>query len=683
MPDSSTIEFDIVVLGGGFAGVYCAQALERALSGSDAAQTRIALISEENYMVFQPMLAEVAGGAVSPRHVVNPLRLLCKHADILKGVVEAIDWPGRTLRLLAGPLAGRTTIKFKQLVISLGAVIDLRRIPGMPEHAFLMQNVGDAMLLRSTLISRMEEANIERRQDVKNRLLTFVVVGGGYSGVETAGQMIDLFRGINRYYSNVAFEDIKVVLVHSGERPLPTLAPELGDYCARVMRSRGLIMRLNSRVQAVTATQVRLDDGDCIPAATVISTVGNAPHPLILDLIAKNKLQTDRGRIVTDEFLQVTGHDGLWSAGDCAAVPFVKGGWCPQTAQFAYREGRTLGRNLAATIRGAPLKPFRFMGLGELASIGHRVAVANVFGFNFSGFIAWWMWRTIYLQKLPRFDRKLRVLIDWSLDLFFPRDINQLSPRYSTQFKEIYLERGDVLFEPGEPAFSLYVVAAGKIELSDKHGVVSSMLQGDYFGERALLGDGRWLFRACAAEASRLVSIPSAVFKQIVGSGGSLGRLFEKSATRYQSREVIDSLASKLPGDVLDAPVSSLMQSELVMFDPAQTVAEALPTLRERPHSSYPVVDRQHHFIGLLRRDDFHDCLKRTTTSTGSKLSEIGFVAVPCVHAGCPVREVVEHLVRSGANKLVVTDAEGRLQGIVTVMDLATAAARHGAMPVA
>ena len=173
------------------------------------------------------------------------------------------------------------------------------------------------------------------------------------------------------------------------------------------------------------------------------------------------------------------------------------------------------------------------------------------------------------------------------------------------------------------------------------------------------------------------------MFKQIVGSGGSLGRLFEKSATRYQSREVIDSLASKLPGDVLDAPVSSLMQSELVTFDPAQTVAEALPTLRERPHSSYPVVDRQHHFIGLLRRDDFHDCLKRTTTSTGSKLSEIGFVAVPCVHAGCPVREVVEHLVRSGANKLVVTDAEGRLQGIVTVMDLATAAARHGAMPVA
>ena len=162
MPDSSTIEFDIVVLGGGFAGVYCAQALERALSGSDAAQTRIALISEENYMVFQPMLAEVAGGAISPRHVVNPLRLLCKHADILKGVVEAIDWPGRTLRLLAGPLAGRTTIKFKQLVISLGAIIDLRRIPGMPEHAFLMQNVGDAMLLRSTLISRMEEANIER-----------------------------------------------------------------------------------------------------------------------------------------------------------------------------------------------------------------------------------------------------------------------------------------------------------------------------------------------------------------------------------------------------------------------------------------------------------------------------------------------------------------------------------------
>ncbi|MGH8021167.1 MAG: FAD-dependent oxidoreductase [Opitutaceae bacterium] len=681
MPDADTLEFDIVVLGGGFAGVYCAQAIERALPKSDP--TRVALISEENYMVFQPMLAEVAGGAISPRHVVNPLRLLCERADILKGVVESIDWPGRKLILLAGPLVGRTTVKFKHLVVSLGAIIDLRRIPGMPEHAFLMQNVGDAMLLRATLISRLEEANIEREPALRKRLLTFVVVGGGYSGVETAGQMIDLFRDINRYYANVSFDDIEVILVHSREHVLPTLDPKLGDYCANVMRSRGLKLRLSARVQAVTATQVKLSDGESITAATVISTVGNAPHPLILDLIAKNKLQTDHGRIVTDELMRVPGKEGLWSAGDCAAVPFVTGGWCPQTAQFAYRQGRALGRNLAASARGKPLAPFRFKGLGELASIGHRTAVAHIFGFNFYGFIAWWMWRTIYLMKLPRIDRKLRVMMEWSLDLFFPRDINMLSPRYSTQLKEIHLEPGDAVFEAGEPAFSLYVVAGGKIELLDGKEVVSSLHQGDYFGERALLSDEKYMFSGRAAEPSTLVSIPAGVFKQIVGAGGSLGRLFKKSATRYQSREVIDSLANRLPPDVLDAPVSSIMQSDLVGFSPGQTIAEVLPTLREQPHGSYPVVDDNRKFIGLIRRDDFHDFLKRAGTTGASTLAEIDCVKVPSVRADLPVRKVVEHLVRSGVNKLVVTDSEDRLQGIVTVMDLAAAAARSGAIPVA
>jgi NADH dehydrogenase len=674
MPETAVLEFDIVVIGGGFAGVYCTREAERALRRSE--NTRIALIAEENYMVFQPMLAEVAGGALSPRHVVNPLRLLCRRADILKGTVESIDWPGRALTVFAGPLAGRVTVRFRQLVVSLGAVIDLRRIPGMPEHAFLMQNVGDAMLLRSTLVSRMEEANLERRPEVKKRLLTFVVVGGGYSGVETAGQMIDLFRGIHRYYANVALEDIEVVLVHSGERLLPTLEAKLGEYCARVMRARGLRILLGARVRSVTATRVLLADGGEISSATVVSTVGNAPHPLVLDLIEKNGLATERGRIVTDASMRVPGHDGLWAAGDCAAVPFVKGGWCPQTAQFAYREGAALGRNLVRAQRGEPLRAFRFEGLGELASIGHRAAVAHVFGINFSGFLAWWMWRSIYLMKLPRFDRKLRVMIDWTLDLFFPRDINQLSPRYSTQLKEIHLETGDTIFESGDPAFSLYVVASGRVELSDADEVVSTLLPGDHFGERALLGDGRWMFRARAAETTRLVSIPAAVFKQIVGSGGSLGKLFERSASRFQSRAVIDSLASRLPAEVLDAPATSLMQSDLVALRPEQSIAEALPILRTQPHSSYPLVDDTGRFVGLLRREDFHDFLKRSTTQATTPLAAVGFVAVPSVRPHAPVRELVEHLVRSGANKLVVTSEEGALLGIVTVMDLATAAAR-------
>lgn len=672
MTDSQQLEFDVIVLGGGFAGVYTSQALGRAL-GPDASR-RVALIAEENYMVFQPMLAEVAGASISPRHVANPLRMLCRHVDILKGTVESIDWDHRCLKLAAGPMAGIVTVRFKHLVMSVGAVIDLSRIPGMPEHAFLMQNVGDALLLRSTIVGRLEEANIERRPDVRQRLLTFVVVGGGYSGVETAGQILDLLRGIHRYYPGISPNDLRVVLVHSGDRLLQILPAKLGDYCSNLMRKRGLDLRLGCRVSSVTATQVILSDGTVIPTTTVVSTVGNAPSPLVLDLIDQANLESQRGRIITTETMAVPGQDGLWAAGDCAAVPFVKGGWCPQTAQFAYRQGQLLGKNIAAALRGQPGKPFRFKGLGELASIGHRAAVAHVFGFNFSGFFAWWMWRTIYLMKLPRLDRKLHVLIDWTLDLFFPRDINMISPRYSQQLKEMHLEPGNILFNSGEPAYSLYVVRSGRIDLSDDEGIVSSHLPGDYFGERALLGDRTWRFTAKAGETTKLVAIPATVFRQIIGSGGSLGRLFKKSSIRYQSREVIDSTAGRLPAEILDAPVSTIMQTNLVTCGPEQSMAKTLSLLRNQPHSSYPVIGDGGEFVGLMRRDDFYDCLKRPETSQASPVSLVGFIQIPAVHRETPVKEVVERLIRSGANKIAVIDSDHRLCGIVTVLDLVTAA---------
>lgn len=674
---TKNLDFDVVVVGGGFGGVYCAQALERTLGRRSP--IRVALISEENYMVFQPMLAEVAGASISPRHVVNPLRLLCRRADILKGRVESIDWKSRTLTLDAGSFCGQVAVRYQHLVVALGAVVDLRRIPGMPEHAFLMQNVGDAMLLRTTLLSRFEEANIEQRPEIKQRLLTFVVVGGGYSGVETAGQIVDLFRGICRYYHSVSESDVRVVLVHSGERVLEMLEPRLSAYCARIMQSRGLEFRLNSRVRAVTATQVLLEGGERIPAATVVSTVGNAPHPLVLELIAQNNLPQERGRIVVEADCRVAGHDNLWAVGDCAIVPKPGGGAAPQTAQFAYQEGRQAGRNIAAVLADGRTKPFSYRGLGELATIGHRAAVASIMGFNFSGFIAWWMWRTIYLQKLPRFDRKVRVAIDWTLDLFFPRDINQLSPRFSQLLKEIYLESGDTLFHAGEPAFSLYVVREGSIELSDEQTVVSTHQPGDYFGERALLGDGRWRFTARAATPTHLVSIPRQVFRQMVGSGGSLGRLFRRSASRYQSREVIDAIAQRLPNSVLDQPVSALMSTELISMEATQSVADAMPLIRDQPHSSYPVVDAQGRFQGLLRREDYQDFLKSENTTTDSNLTEIGLVTVPTVHESVSVREALERLIRSGKNKIVVLNADNRLRGVVTMMDLAATAERMAA----
>jgi NADH:ubiquinone reductase (H+-translocating) len=668
MSDANGINLDVAILGGGFAGVYCAKTLGKALGRHS--NVRIGLISERNYTVFQPLLPEVVGASISPRHVVNSLRLLCRHAEVLKGKVENISWPERRLVLHAGDFVGKVVVQFQHLVLALGATIDLSRIPGMPEHAFLMQNAADAMLVRSTIIGRIEEANLETRPDVRRRLLTFVVVGGGYSGVETAGQILDLFSGIHRYYPNVSRSDLDVVLVHSSKHILPTLNRKLGEYTARVLRQRGLNLVLDDRVRSVTAHGVHLQSGRTIEAHTVVSTVGNAPHPLVTDLCQSNQLPTEKGRILTDPSGQVHGQTHLWAAGDCAAFPFIQGGYCPDTAQFAMRQGRLLGQNIARTLRNTTLLPLTFKGLGQMASIGHHRAVGNVLGVNFSGFFAWWLWRTIYLGKLPGLDRKLRVVIDWTMELFFPRDINLLNPRYTRVLKQVYLEPGSVLFRKGDPAFSLYIVKSGCVEIGDESGLVQSIGPGEYFGERALLEDRVWQFNGRTSQPTVLVSIPADTFRQIVQGTGSLGRLFLKSAAKYQSREIIQTLISRLPSRVLGLHAAQIMQPNVRTLHPRMTVRQAISLTRSHPHSVYPAVDDDGHILGVVQRSDFHDFLKNAHTSPDTPLEHLGFRTRPIVKPDTPVADVMETIIRTGTNKALVADDTNRLQGIITLIDL-------------
>lgn len=668
MSAKSPIELDVAIVGGGFAGVYCAKTLGK--KTARGRRLRVGLISEKNYMVFQPLLPEVVGASVSPRHVVNPLRLLCRHADVLKGAVEKIDWPNKSLLMNAGDFAGRVEVRFEHLVLALGARIDLRRIPGMPEHAFLMQNAGDAMFLRATIVSRIEEANLEARADVRKRLLTFVVVGGGFSGVETAGQILDLFGVIHKYYPRVSWEDLAVYLVHSRDHVLPTLNRRLGEYTATQLRRRGLNLWLNERVRSVTAERVYLESGRTIETNTVISTVGNAPHPLVMTLCEDAGLAAEKGRVLTEATLQVKGHTHLWAAGDCAAVPLVGDGYCPDTAQFAIRHGQLIGENLLRTFRGESLRSFTFKGLGELAAIGHHRAVAQIFGFQFSGLFAWWLWRTIYLGKLPGFDRKLRVVIDWTLELFCPRDINLLNPRFTTVLKEIYLEKDSTLYRRGEPAFSFYIVKSGCIEIGDNRGVVQTVGAGEYFGERALLEDREWHFDAWAKEPTVLVSVPAETFYQIVHGSGSLGRLFHKSAAKYQSREILQRITGRLPREMLDRQARDIMRREVTTLRPDMTVREAIEVTRKRPHSTYPVVDGDWRILGVMQREDFHEFLGSAEANLESPLRDLSFVALPLVRGDVPVQQVMETIIRGGASKALVCDDNRVLQGIITLMDL-------------
>ncbi len=661
-------ELDVAILGGGFAGAYCAKTLTRRLGRSTS--IRVGLISQNNYMVFQPMLPEVAGGSISPFHVVNPLRLLCRRAQIFNGQVESIDWPHRKLTLNAGAFSGDVAIHFRHLVLALGASIDLSRIPGMSEHALLMQNVGDAMRLRRTLISRMEEANLEMRPELKRRLLTVVVVGGGYSGVETAGHILDLFRSIHSFYSAIDYEDIRVFLIHSRDHLLSTLSENLGRYSERKLGDRGLKVILNQRVKAVTAKRVYLQDDSTIDCDTVISTIGNAPHPLVRQLCEDNDLATEDGRVVTSSKCRVQGQTELWAAGDCASIPYVKGGTCPATAQFAFRQGILAGENLHRHLNGKPLQPFTFKEQGELASLGHHTAVADIFGFKFSGFLAWWLWRTIYLLKLPRFDRKFRVVIDWTLDLFFPRDINLLNPRYSTLLGELYLEPGDYLYHESDPAFSFYIVKQGAIELLDQQGVIDTIHEGEYFGERALLEKDSRAFDARAASASTLIALPAGIFHQIVRGAGSLARLLKKSAAKHQSREVLQTLLNKMPAAARTQYARDLMKTSIFTLTLDMTCAEIIRVLKTQPHGSYPVVDSQSIIQGLLNRDDFYDILKSRPEALDIPVRKLPLASPVTVTEDLPGEEVMRRLIRSGKHKALVADQNGKLKGVITVVDL-------------
>ena len=665
---TANLEFDVVIAGGGFAGVYCAQSLAKELGPK--ALSRVAIISDHNFMVFQPMLPEVCGSSLAPRHIVNAVRVLCRGVSVLRGNITKIDLNEGRLKLNAGPFTKEVTVKFKHLALAMGGVVDLSRVPGMPEHAFLMKSIGDALQLRGALIDRFEEALLQPDPEIKKRLLTFVIVGGGFSGVETTGQVVDLLKGINRFYPGIAQPDFRVILIHSCPHVLPEISESLGIYAEQALRERGVEVILNARVAAMTSSKVHLLDGRIIESHTVVSTVGNAPHPVMVNLCELNGLESVKGRVVTESSLRVKGKERLWAAGDCAVVPKEGGGTCPPTAQFAFRQGVLLGKNIARALKNEPLKPFTFQGVGELASIGHRKAVAEIFGLKFSGFIAWFMWRTIYLMKLPGLERKLRVMIDWTLDLFFPRDMILMRSEPTRVLQEVHLEKGDQLFHSGEPAFSFYIVKSGRIDLLDENGFVKSLSAGEHFGERALLQDNIWRFSAVATEPTTLVALDAATFKAIDGASISMHKLFAKSASQYATRKQLETLVTELPAELKEERVENAMTRSVTKLSTTMTVAQALQIICKEPYNSFPVVDAEGKALGMIHQDDIYDALQCGALNLTSTLGEIAPTKFSTLLPSDTVQEAVERFCRTGSRKLLVVDEAGCLKGILTPIDL-------------
>ena len=412
----------VVILGGGFGGIYTAMHLEKQLAHTP--DVDITLVNRDNFFLFTPMLHEVAASDLDITHIVNPIRRLLHRAHFFEGDVEYIDLPNHCVGVSHGYEPHPHELPYDHLVLALGSITNFFHLPGLEDHAITMKSLGDAIHLRNRLIANLEEASSECAVRGRAPLLSFVVAGGGFAGVETIAGINDFLRESIKFYPNLSEEMLRIVLLHPGEIILPELGPALGAYAQKKLLQRGVDIRTHTRVTGVTEREVTLSDGCSIPTSTLIWTAGTSPNPLLEALPCAK----ERGRLVVNECMEIPEWPGVWSVGDCALVPDRRTGtYYPPTAQHAIRQGKVLAHNIAASIRGGQKKPFVFQTLGQLAAIGKRTGVANILGMHFSGFIAWWLWRTIYLSKLPRLEKKLRVMLDWTLDLFFSKDLVQFA----------------------------------------------------------------------------------------------------------------------------------------------------------------------------------------------------------------------------------------------------------------
>ncbi|PCI78064.1 pyridine nucleotide-disulfide oxidoreductase [Candidatus Aerophobetes bacterium] len=479
----------ILILGGGFGGTYTAIHLEKQIK-KHKLDCIISLVNRENYFVFQPMLAEVVGGSLDVLDTVNPLRKLLPKTQLYVREIDRIDIENKQVILAPKFTHKPYILSYDHLVLSLGNVTDFRGIAGLHEHALPFKNLADSIAIRNQIIDVIEAASYEKDPQLKKELLTFVVGGGGYSGTEVVAEINDLCRTLVKNYPTISQEDIAIYLIHSRDHLMNNeLSRSLSEYAANLLQKRGVTILFNTHLASATPTEALLDNGERIKAKTIISTVPSSPNPLIEPL----PLELDKGKILTDATLLAKNQTSVWALGDCAKIPNLQaGGFCPPTAQFAIREGKTLSYNIIASILNKPKKEFYFKALGMMGALGHRSAVGEVMGkFKFSGIIAWLLWRAIYWAKLPGLDRKIKVALSWSLDTLFPREAVQLKAHTSSGIGQLHFEQNELIFSQGDVGDYLYIIVKGDVEIIKTHEgketILAKLGKGEYFGEMALL----------------------------------------------------------------------------------------------------------------------------------------------------------------------------------------------------
>jgi NADH dehydrogenase len=583
----------IIIVGGGFAGVTLAEYLTRRV----VRDTEVMVISSDNHMVFTPMLAEVVGRSLSPFDVVVPGRQMAPRATWLTATVNGVDLNKNEVEFTR-PEGKTATLSYTHLVLACGSAVNLDAVPGMAAHAYTLRTVGDGVVLGNELIGRFEQAAVEPYPGERQRLLTAVVIGGGFTGVEAAGHLFDLMRNIKPFYPQLRHDQPRMVLLQRGPKIVPEFQHDsLSEFALRKLRANGLDVRLSTGVQEVTSRYVRVDSGEKIETGLIVCSVGTAPAPLI----KKIGLPVERGRLKTEADMRVTGTANVWAFGDCAAVPNAWNGQIsPPTAQFALRQAKQLAANLLRVERGEATRPFRFRPQGLLATIGHHNGVAEIYNFKFSGRVAWFLWRSVYLLKIPTLRRKLNVVVDWTWDMFFKPNVVQVHPPAPQRFKHAHYGAGDFVYRGGERGTGFFVIKAGVAGVYTDHAAGAPLLKfnkGDHFGELAFLerGDQPTRLESIKAETPLdVVVLDRADFMSLAESLGALQRDLEHSMFARQAYQQFMATVSR------DPAVGALIVADVMTLS-ARALPLTLPLIYtvEKFHggpAAFPVVED-----GMLR----------------------------------------------------------------------------------
>jgi NADH dehydrogenase len=520
----------ILILGGGFGGVYTASRLEKLLSPEEAS---ICLVNRENYFVYQPMLPEVISGSIGLTDVVSPIRRLCPRTQLIMREVENIDLQNRTVTLSPGFRPRRLELPYDYLVVALGGITSFYGMPGMLEHSLPFRTLADAIVLRNRIIHCLEEADVETDVELRRKLVTFVVSGGGFSGVEVVAEVNDFVRAVARHYPRIPHEEIRCVLVHSRERILQEMDEGLALFAQKILAGRGVELRLGDRLVAATSEKAILKSGAEILSKTIVSTVPSAMPPVL----EKLDCAKEKGRLLVNEQLALKGHEGqVWAVGDCAFIKTVSGTQAPPTAQHATREAETVAANIRAEMRGGNRTAFAFEGLGKLGALGHNCAIADVFGVKVSGLPAWLLWRTIYLMKLPGINTKIRVAADWLIALLLPPDLAQLSLARMSGFHEQHFTPGETVFHQGDLGDFVYVIQEGECDvlrtIDGQEQKLAELKTGDYFGEMAVLSDASRNATVRARTAMNVLLIPKNDFDKLKANVPAFGEVFSALARK-------------------------------------------------------------------------------------------------------------------------------------------------------